>query len=127
VVVFDGDYASLAFASLAFGDRDPQPAAQVEAALIRVMAANPTVLRRLPQMAAALDLEITDIASYVLAEVGTGGFFSSFADTYGPIAVDAGLVAAEDMAAWLDEQRLASRSGVFFGSCNYHTYLLRRP
>jgi SAM-dependent methyltransferase len=122
LVVFDGDYASLAF-----GSHDPEEGATVEAALVAAIARNPTVLRTLPRLAAAVRLEIVDVTAHVLAEVGTSGFFGNFAETYAPMAVEAGLAPAPLVTAWLDQQQRAARSGSFFAACNYYTYLLRRP
>jgi SAM-dependent methyltransferase len=123
-VVFDGDYASLAFGGV---DQVGAVGEGVEAALVATIAANPTVLRTLPGLAAAVGLEIIDATAHVLAEVGTGTFFVNFAETYAPMAADAGLLRPELAAGWLDRQRRANRAGTFFAACNYYTYLLRRP
>jgi ubiquinone/menaquinone biosynthesis C-methylase UbiE len=122
VVVFDGDYASLAF-----GSRDQQAGAAIEAALVATIARHPTVLRTLPRLATAVGLEVVDVTAHVLAEVGTAGFFGNFLETYAPMAADAGLVPTPQLSAWLEEQQRAARSGGFFAACNYYTYLLGRP
>ena len=123
-VVFDGDYASLTFGGV---DQVGADGEEMQAALVATIAANPTVLRTMPGLAAAAGLETIDATAHVLAEVGTGTFFVNFAETYAPMAADAGLVRREPAADWLDRQRRAHRAGTFFAACNYYTYLLNRP
>ncbi len=62
----------------------------------------------------------------VVAEIGTGSYFVTFAETYAPLVSRAGLLPAEKVEVWLAEQRRALEQGTFFAACNYYTYLARR-
>jgi SAM-dependent methyltransferase len=121
VVIFDGDYASLtyAFADHALGR-------QMDAALTTATFNNPLVMRDLPRLSPAIGLEISAAWGDAVAEIGTGIYFKSFAETYAPLVARAGLLPAETVEAWLTAQRHSIEKGTFFASCNYYTYLARR-
>ena len=58
-----------------------------------------------------------------MVEIGTGSYFRSFAETYAPAVIQAGLVPAATVETWLADQRRAMDDGTFFGSCTYYTML----
>ncbi len=121
VAVFDGDYASLTFAC-----SDPNLGKPMDEALVTAVFNNPRVMPNFPQMLRHVGLELVETLPYVLAEIGTGSYFKSFAETYAPLVSRAGLLAAEKVDLWLTEQRRAMEQGTFFAACNYYTYLARR-
>jgi hypothetical protein len=43
-----------------------------------------------------------------------------------PYVKRAGLLPAQAVDVWLDEQREAMKNGTFFAACNYYTFLARR-
>lgn len=121
VAIFDGDYASLtyALADLDLGRR-------MDRALATASFNNPLVMRALPRLLPDLGLELTAAWGDAVAEIGSWSFFKSFAETYAPAVVNAGLMPAETVDAWLAAQRQAAENGSFFASCTYYTYLTRR-
>ena len=49
------------------------------------------------------------------------------AESYSPMTVKAGTASVERAERWLIASRESSADGTFFASCNYYTYLARRP
>jgi ubiquinone/menaquinone biosynthesis C-methylase UbiE len=122
IVIFDGDYASLAF-----GAGDAMLNAKMVQGILAAVVANPTIMRMLPAMLKASGLEVAGFIPEVLAEAGRAAFFLGLAESYVPIAVTAGTIAVDDGNRWLAAQREAANTQSFFGACNYYTYLLRKP
>ncbi len=73
-----------------------------------------------------IGLELTDTLADVVAEIGTGSYFVTFAETYAPLVSRAGLLPAKKVEAWHAEQRRALEQGTFFAACNYYAYLAKR-
>lgn len=121
VAIFDGDYASLTYA---YPDRALGKA--MDEGLVRATFNNPLVMRELPRLLPQAGLELEETRADVVAEVGTGSYFVTFAETYAPMVSRAGLLSAETVDMWLREQRRAVEQGTFFAACNYYTYLARR-
>jgi ubiquinone/menaquinone biosynthesis C-methylase UbiE len=120
LAVFDGDYASLTFSY-----PDDNFAEQIEAALVNLVANNPRIMRKMPQLLAEQGLAVVDIASHILPEVGPSQFWLSAIETYAPMIGQTGQLPAQEVDAWHKWQQQASQSGHFFGSCNYYVYLIR--
>src|SRR3990172_5643704 len=121
VAIFDGDYASLTYAYV-----EHALGRQMDAALATATFNNPLVMRDLPRLLPAIGLEIIAAWGDAVAEIGTGSYFRSFAETYAPLVARAGLLPAETVEAWLSAQRQSIENGTFFASCNYYAYLARR-
>jgi SAM-dependent methyltransferase len=121
VAVFDGDYASLtyAFADHGFGQ-------QMDAALATASFNNPRVMREMPGLIPRLGLQMHQAWGDAVVEIGKGSYFRSFAETYVPFVVKAGLFSADSAEAWLRAQHQSMEDGTFFASCNYYTYLANR-
>lgn len=122
VAVFDGDYASLTYAT-----SDRVLDAELVQAILSAVVANPYVMREVPALLRQVGLSISGFFPSVLAEAGKAAFFASLAESYAPIAVRAHLASAEKADRWLEGTRQASANDTFFASCNYYTYLGRRP
>ena len=122
IVIFDGDYTSLTY-----GCADEALGRQMDRALAAATFNNPIIMRTLPQLLAETGLAIDEIVAEVVSEIGTGSFFRSFAETYAPNVKSARLVADDEVDGWLLEQNTAMRDNTFFASCNYYTYIARRP
>jgi SAM-dependent methyltransferase len=120
--IFDGDYASLTFDHV-----DPVKGKAHDEALIGAVVTNPRVMRQMPRMLRAAGLELVTSFSYVLAEVGTAGFWASAIETYRKLIPKAGMMTEDEANAWAAALRSDSDGGVFFGSSNYYAYLARRP
>lgn len=121
VAIFDGDYASLGLSS---GDRALD--AQLNAALLAVLAAQPLAMRELPGMARKHGLRISAFIPSVLVEPGKAEYFGSMAETFAPLAARSELVSLDAVQRWLAAIRQASATGTFYGTCNFCAYLLQR-
>ncbi len=121
VVVFDGDYASLtyAFADHVFGQ-------QMDTALANATFNNPLIMRDLPRLLREHGLELAEAWGDAVAEIGSGSYFRSFAETYVPYVKRAEMLPEAVVDEWLQAQRQAMEDGTFFAACNYYTYLARR-
>ena len=122
VAIFDGDYVSLSFACA-----DSALGKAMDEALVTNTFTNPRIMRDLPHMLPQAGLDLVETLAHVYTEIGIGSYFPSFAETYAPQVSRAGLMRAEQVDAWLTEQRRALEQGTFFATCNYYTYLARRP
>ena len=94
--------------------------------LVQATFNNPLVMRDLPHLLPRVGLELTDTLADVVAEIGTGSYFVTFAETYAPLVSRAGLLPAKKVEAWHAEQRRALEQGTFFAACNYYAYLAKR-
>lgn len=121
VVIFDGDYGSLTFA---FSDRDF--GRQMDHALALTTFNNPLIMRDLPRLLPQMGFEITETMTDVVAEIGSGSYFKTFAETYAPLVSSGGLLSPKRVDDWLAEQQRAIEQGTFFASCNYYAYLAKR-
>jgi 2-polyprenyl-3-methyl-5-hydroxy-6-metoxy-1,4-benzoquinol methylase len=122
IAIFDADYASLTYGA---GDRDYNSA--IVDRLLNVVCNNPNVMHHLPSLLKQSELEVIDFTPEVHVEMGVGCSFIESAQRYVPMAVTSGSLSVDAGAMWLSVQRAASDHGTFFGSCNYYTYLARKP
>lgn len=121
VAIFDGDYASLTYAY-----PDHEFGRKMDAALATATFNNPFILRDLPQLLPEIGLLLTETLPDVVAEIGSGSYFKSFAETYAPFVTSGGLLPPADVDAWLATQLRAIEAGTFFASCNYYAFLATR-
>ena len=122
LVVFDGDYASLTY-----GFDNVEIGRSVDWALARTVFNNPVVMRHMPRLLSAAGFELTEILSELMSEIGQGSYFLSMADTYAPLMAESGLVPKADLDAWVKAQHKAIEEHRFFASCNYYSFIARRP
>ncbi|GII05164.1 methyltransferase domain-containing protein [Planobispora takensis] len=122
IAVFDGDYASLTF-----GCSDDRLGREMEAALLAVVVSQPRVMRAMPALLDALDLEVVWSRAHLRAEISTGAFFLGLAEAFAPLVAREKLLPAVRVEAWLAEQRRTAEQGTFFAACAYYSYLARRP
>lgn len=122
VTIFDGDYASLTFAT---GDHEFD--AEMVQIILSLVVANSYIMRELPVILREAGLQIASFYSNVLAEAGVGHFFSNLAESYVPMVVNSQLLPEERAENWLNAFQQASSSESVFASCNYYTYIARRP
>jgi SAM-dependent methyltransferase len=119
VVIFDGDYASFAFAH-----PDAGLARSMEDALVAAVIHQPRVMRDLPSMLPACRLRIVDVIPQHFAEVGESTFFVGAAEAYSAVIKKAGLADPADVDRWATDLRVAADRHIFFGSCTYYSYIL---
>ncbi|MFI6477416.1 methyltransferase domain-containing protein [Nonomuraea sp. NPDC050663] len=120
VAVFDGDYASLTFACA-----DHALGRAMEEALLAVVVSQPRVMRDMPELLRACDLELEGVHGHLLTEVGAGGFFLGLAETFSPLTVREGLISDDEQRVWLEGLRRAGERGTFFAACGYYSYVGR--
>ncbi len=120
VLVFDAD-----FSSLSFGYPDAAVAKTMEASLLETFVANTRVMRDLPSIAPACGLRIEAVQSHILADAPTTTFFVGILENYGPLVAKMGLQPQPVADGWLEHQRQSIANGTFFGSLNFHSYLLK--
>lgn len=121
IAVFDGDYASMTYAS-----PDHELGQRMDAALVKASFNNPRIMRDLPRLMPELGLKLTAAWGDAVVEIGSGSYFRSFVETYAPYIKQAGLAPAELVDTWLAAQLQSMDNGTFFASCTYYTYLARR-
>jgi ubiquinone/menaquinone biosynthesis C-methylase UbiE len=122
LLVFDADFDSIAFAY-----PDAAVARAVEASLLETFVANPRVMRELPSLLAEAGVDIAGTRSHIVSDVGTTAFFTAFVNNYAPRMSTFGLQPAATVDAWISHQKRAIENGTFFGSLNFHAYLLSKP
>lgn len=122
IAVFDGDYASL---TLAYPDT--ALARSIEDVLMKLLIANPRVMRDLPWLLREAGLALVEGSGTVYAEIGTGSFWAYLPEGYAGVLSRSGLLPQETIDAWRAHQALALREGAFFGASNFYTYLAKRP
>jgi len=122
VAIFDGDYASLTFAYA-----DPDLATTIEEKLMRLIVANPRVMRDMPRLLPTAGLQLVEADGAVYANIGGGRFWPSAAESYGPLLARSGMLPHNVVDDWRTFQARAVQDNTFFAASNYYTYLTRRP
>lgn len=122
IAIFDGDYASLTFACT-----DPELGKTMDEALRITVFTSPRVMSNLPRLLREVGLELAGTLPHAHAEIGTGSYFKSFSETYGPMVSRAGLLPEEQVDRWLADQSRAIEEGTFFAACNYYAIFAKRP
>ena len=117
----DGDYASWTFAC-----PDHALAKAMEEGLIAAIVNQPRVMRDMPRLLHEAKLERNGTLAFVYADIGKGAFFPGAMEGYAPLVAREGLVAADQVDAWLTLQRQSMEDGVFFAACNYYAYIAKR-
>ena len=121
IAVFDGDYASLTFEQ-----EDPVQSKANSEKKIAALVTQPRVMRQMPRLAKQAGLKIERCLPSILTEVGKADFWTSSIDGFRKLGPKSGLVTQAEADRWADDQHQASSDGVFFGSCTYYAYILRK-
>lgn len=119
IVIFDGD-----FASLTFGSENAADGKALSEAMIEGLITNPTIMRRMPWLAAANGCKIEKSFGYLLSEIGTASFFS---DTFASLPVllpRTGVADEATVQSWVKQQEAYAQAGTFFAAMNFYTYIL---
>jgi ubiquinone/menaquinone biosynthesis C-methylase UbiE len=119
--IFDGDYASLTF-----GHPDPAKGQYYDEALISSVVTCPRVMRQMPRLLSEAGLELVASFQHVLVEIGSAEFWLSALESYRKLLPKAGAMSDQEAAGWVDGLLEDSRNGVFFGACNYYSYVVTR-
>jgi ubiquinone/menaquinone biosynthesis C-methylase UbiE len=119
--IFDGDYASITF-----GTDDPARGRAMDEAIIAAIVTNPRVMREMPQLLRDARLDLVQSFAYVLAEVGTVDFWKPGIQSFMKLMPKSGAASEADAVAWAEEVLRRSDRGVFFGACNFYSYIATR-
>ena len=119
VGIFDGDYASLTF-------DHPNPAKGKSYDEALMFARSPRVMRQMPRLLSEAGLELVASFQHVLAEIGSADFWLSALESFRKLTPKAGTMSEEEAAEWADGLLEDSRNGVFFGACNFYSYVATR-
>jgi ubiquinone/menaquinone biosynthesis C-methylase UbiE len=117
IVVFDGDFASIAFA----------PGRTSVGDFSGAVVTNRFVMRDMPRLARSLGLEILRFMPEIIAEAGAADFWRPALEAMRTFIPASGLADASEAHSWTDELLQASENGEFFGACCYYSYILRVP
>ncbi len=121
LVVFDGDYASLTFAT------DAPDGGEATDALIRGnLVANPRVMRAMPRLLAEAGLDLLWSRAYVAADIGRVDFWAPGVASFRVLLPRAGAMAQAEADALIGGLERASAENRFFGASNFYTYVARR-
>jgi ubiquinone/menaquinone biosynthesis C-methylase UbiE len=119
---FDGDYASITF-----DYPDPAKGKWYDEAIISAIVTSPRVMRQMPRLLSQAGLEPVASFQHVLAEIGNADFWLTALESFRKLIPKAGAMSEEEAAGWVDGRLEDSRKGVFFGACNYYSYVATRP
>ena len=122
VGIFDGDYASLTFAS-----DDPVLGKATDEMIIDAIVTNPRVMRQMPQLLREAGLELRSTFAYVVADVGRADFWDTAIKSLTKLLPKAGAMTEAQAADWVAAMFRRSDQETFFGACNYYSYVAVKP
>lgn len=122
VAIFDGDYASLTFAF-----PDASAAKLIEETLLKLLFANPRVLRDMPRLLREAGLELHEASGSIYANIGSGRFWANAVESYAAFLARSGFLPQATIEDWRAYQSRAVRENTFFATSNYYSYLAQRP
>jgi ubiquinone/menaquinone biosynthesis C-methylase UbiE len=121
VGIFDGDYASLTFAT-----DDPAEGTAADEAIIGAIVTNPRVMRQMPQLLREAGLELVAAFPYVMAELGRADFWESAIKSLVKLLPKAGAMTDSQAEEWAAAMFRRSDQGTFFGASNYYGYVAQK-
>ena len=120
IVVFDGDFDSLTYAT---------DAADGGAETDRLQAiaghTQGRVMRLMPRLFASNGLQLEWTKAYVAADIGRADFWSSTLPAIRVLLPSAGVMTEQRANDYVDMLECASRNNTFFASCNFYTMIAR--
>jgi ubiquinone/menaquinone biosynthesis C-methylase UbiE len=122
VGIFDGDYASLTFAS-----DDPVVGKATDETIINAIVTNPRVMRQMPQLLREAGLQLVAYFAYVVPDVGRADFWDTSIKSLIKLLPKAGAMTESEAADWAGAMLRRSDEGTFFGACNYYGYVAAKP
>jgi SAM-dependent methyltransferase len=122
VGIFDGDYASMTFASA-----DPQSGRATDAAIVEAIATSPRVMRDMPGLLLQAGFRLHAAFAHVVADIGKADFFAGTIPSFVKLLPRAGAMSEAQAAAWAQDMLERSERGAFFGATNFYSYVARKP
>lgn len=121
VGIFDGDYASLTFAT-----EDPDEGKSIDEKIHSAMVTNPRVMRQLPQLLDEHGLDLVTGFPYIVAEVGRADFWEGAIQSLVKLLPKAGAMTESEAEQWADGLFRRSEAGTFFGASNFYGYVAEK-
>ncbi len=122
VAIFDSDFSTLAF------NQPNLPQGPVsDDAIINALVTNPRIMRQMPQVLHRAGLELLAAFPYVLADIGQADYWRDSIESYRKLLPQGGAMTQAEADAWADAQLQDAAAGVFFGACNFYSYVAKRP
>ena len=84
-------------------------------------------MRDMPRLLKETGLELVEADGALYANIGSGSFWPSAAESYGVLLTRGGLLPQAVVDDWRAFQARSVADNTFFGASNYYTYLTRRP
>jgi ubiquinone/menaquinone biosynthesis C-methylase UbiE len=116
--IFDGDYASMTFAS-----NDPVEGKAIDETIVGAIVTNPRVMRQMPQLLRDTGMELVAAFGYVVADVGRADFWDTSIKSLVKLLPKAGAMTESEAAEWAATMFRRSEQGTFFGASNYYGYV----
>ena len=120
--IFDGDYASLTFAT-----ENPDEGKAIDEKIHSAMVTNPRVMRQIPQMLREVDLELLAAFPYIVADTGRADFWEGAIQSLVKLLPKAGVMTDTEAGEWADGHFRRSEQGTFFGASNFYAYVAAKP
>jgi ubiquinone/menaquinone biosynthesis C-methylase UbiE len=118
VGIFDGDYASLTFAT-----SDPLEGKAADEAIINAVVTNPRVMRQMPQLIREAGLKLIAAFPYIVADLGRANFWEGAIKSFVTLLPKAGAMTESQAAEWVAGMLGRSAKGTFFGASNFYGYI----
>ena len=118
VGIFDGDYASLTFAT-----DDPADGKAADEVIHSAMVTNPRVMRQMPQLLREAELDLVAAFPHVVAEMGRADFWEGAIQSLEKLLPKAGAMTESQASEWAAGMLRRSDQGTFFGASNYYGYV----
>ena len=122
VGIFDGDYASMTFAS-----DDPAVGKATDEMIINAIVTNPRVMRQMPQLLQEAGLGLTAAFAYIMADIGRADFWDGSVKSLIRLLPKAGAMTESQAEAWAAAMLARSEQGTFFGASNYYGLVATKP
>jgi SAM-dependent methyltransferase len=119
LVVFDGDFASITFATDA-----ADGGAATDSLVQSMVAANPRIMRAMPRRLAEGGLDLIWSRGYVAADIGRADFWAPSFVSFRVLLPKAGAMSEAEANAFVDELERDSAGKRFFGASNFYQQLL---
>ncbi|WP_198021358.1 methyltransferase domain-containing protein [Burkholderia sp. WSM2232] len=121
IVVFDGDFDSLTYATDA-----PDGGAGTDRLQALAGHTQGRVMRAMPRLLSDQGFSLEWSRAYVAADIGRADFWSSTLPALRILLPSAGVMSEREASDYVDKLQRASSSNTFFASCNFYTMIARR-
>jgi ubiquinone/menaquinone biosynthesis C-methylase UbiE len=121
VVVFDGDFKSLTYATDA-----PDGGAETDRIIGLAGYTQGQVMRMMPRLLAENGFGLAWSRAYVAADIGRADFFASNLAAFRVLLPKSGVMTEAEANAFVETLERASERNQFFCACNFYTCIARR-